>query len=200
MQDIPIVSVEFSDEFELDNIPRLGAYSIADVFRGVKHRYPNFQSKILYFVRNNHQFNVVLNGEYYVSDIDELNILLPYQENIIRIEAVPVLQGDVGKAVLGVGLLVASVGFGVGILGLSVTSTMLLGASLVFSTVFKHPQSKGRSTEQETEEKVNTSVNFTGVINTIRSGQSLPLAFGQDVPLGSIVVSAEIVPHTMSVN
>lgn len=192
MNDIPIVEIHFSSEFDLDVIPELGAYSVSDMVCGIQYYYPDFQAKVLDLAKQGYIFKINLNDEYIVGEIDDLKVLLPYQYNKVRLDAIAVGDGNIAKIGLGVGLLVAGLS-GVGLLGLSATTIGLMGASLVFTSLFKHPKS---DTKTKTEKR---SVNFAGVVNSTGGGQPLPLAFGVDVMIGSIVASAQIVPQTESV-
>lgn len=190
---IPIVSVEFSEQFHLEAIPKLGAYNLADVLRGVQSWYPEFQPKVFELSSKGYVFRALVNTEYLVCDIDDMGVLMPYQLNTIYIDVLPVGSGNIGKIGLGVGLALAGGVFGLGFLGLSSGAVGLLGASLVFSTLFKHP----RTDAKERNDK--RSFNFSGTINSTGGGQCLPLAFGNDVTLGSLVASAQIIPQSESV-
>ena len=184
------VSINFSEDFGLSSIETLGAYTIGDMLRGIACYYPEFQSKVLN-LNSTHLFKIRVNGEFTATELEDLNVLLPYEQNEVYIEALPIGAGNIAKIGLGVGLLVAGLS-GVGILGLSATTIGLLGASLVFSSIFKQPKT---DTNTKTDKR---SVNFGGVINSTGGGQVLPLVFGE-MAIGSIVVSAQIVPYETGV-
>lgn len=187
-----MVSVSFSTEFQIESAFTIGAYSISDLLRGIQHQSPDFQKRVLE-LSTSHVFRIIINEEFTCEDIDSLQVLLPYQLNRVEIIAVEVGEGNIGKIALGVGLLVAGLS-GVGLLGLSATTVGLFGASLVFSSVFKHPTTK--DTKDKPQDK--RSVNFSGVVNSTGGGQPLPLVFGE-MSIGSIVASAQIVPYETSI-
>lgn len=181
------VKVEFSDNLALAPIPKLAAYNIADLMRGISLYYPEFEQKVLTLGKS-HQFKISVNGEFVATDEYDLQVFLPYEENIVVISALPVGSG---RVVAGVGLLALGLS-GVGLLGLSATTVGLLGASLVFTSIFKHPKTNSDTKSDK------RSVNFSGVVNSQGSGQCLPLCFGK-VSVGSIVISGQIVPYDSSV-
>lgn len=186
MQDIPICHVTFSNNFDLPPIPELGAYSIKDLFLGIGHIYPEFKDKVISFSAN-HTFAISINGEIDQNiQIEDLSVLLTSQVSDVYLQAIPVGSGNVGKVILGVGILALGL-TGVGLLGLSATTTGLLGASLVFNSIFKHPKTDNK------KEADKQSFNHNGVINSVGGGQALPLLFGR-MNIGSIVVSEQVIP------
>ena len=177
---IPITKVLFKEELSIfDNIPRLGAYTVNDALRGVRNWYPEWDKEMLKLYKNGYEFAVIINGEYTLVDLDDLNILLPFEENTIEIVPILIGEGNIGSILLGVGLFA-----GLGFLGVSWVSLGLLGASLVFSQIFKHPTPKPQR----------HTFLFSGAVNTTGSGDPLPLVFGQAV-IGSKVASAYITPQ-----
>ena len=188
MLDIPVCRIEFKGLLsQFETIEELGAYTIADLFRGVSNYYPDFERAIWEHSQTKH-FIININGDFYVDDINKLGVLFPYRKNEITITCLDVLEGKAASIALGVGLLAVAVFTGVGI-----TTFGLLGLSLIFSSIYKPPKT---STNDKTDKR---SVNFSGTINTTGGGQVLPLLFGE-VWTGSIVASAFISPQRRSVN
>lgn len=187
LNEIPIVKIVFVNELQkFNNIEELGAYTVNDAIRGIRAWYPEFEIEILKLQQQGYGFRILINSEYLVFDLEDLNVLLPYEKNTIEIIPTITGQGNVGKIILGVGIAT-----GLGFLGvISWTAVGLLGASLVFSSIFKHPQT---NTDEEAEKR---STVFTGAINTTNSGNCLPLCFGE-CWVGSIVASAHITPDEL---
>jgi len=192
LNDIPIVRVEFSAEFGFDAIPQLGAYSVADALNGVKHWYPEFTTKVFELTSKGYLFAIVINQEHLQRAMDDLGTLDKEKSDFIKIIAYQQGAGDtLGSIALGVGFLALGLS-GVGLLGISATSFALMGASLLFSSIFKHPKTDNKQRNDK------RSVNFTGVVNVTGGGTVVPLVFGQ-MAIGSIVVSGEIVPYETNV-
>lgn len=188
MLNIPICKVEFKGLLsQFETIPELGAYTIADLFRGIANYYDNFERCIWEFNADKF-FVITINNEFYVEDVNKLNVLLPYRKNEVTIQALTVLEGKAASIALGVGLLAVAVFTGVGI-----TTFGLLGLSLIFSAIYKPPKT---NINDKTDKR---SVNFSGTINTTGGGQCLPLVFGE-AWTGSIVASAYISPQRRSIN
>ncbi|MEM7578301.1 MAG: hypothetical protein AAF316_00355 [Cyanobacteria bacterium P01_A01_bin.80] len=191
------VSIEFCETLGFEKIDSLGVYKISEIFQAINQRYPQWKNKVMRLFKQGYSFQILVNGEFICRDMADLNLLLPYEKNEITISALPMVAGkDFLNVGLGVGLVVAGLS-GVALLGFSATSVGLFGASLVFSSLFKHPNTDANRQDDENEDQ--KSVNFSGTINTTGGGQTLPLVFGKDVVIGSIVASAQIVPHDAEV-
>jgi predicted phage tail protein len=189
--ELKLCKVTFSGfDFECETELEIGAYSVADLLVFLKQMMPEFEQEVLVKMGQNYKFVVEVNKEFLIADTGSLNILLPYQINDVCIHALPQGQGSVGKIALGVGLLGLGLS-GVGLLGISATGVSLFGASLVFSSLFKHPKTDTGKTKENKRSFNTGAINSTGT--TV-----LPLVFGEML-IGSIVASAEVVPHESSV-
>lgn len=186
---IPVCSVEFKGLLShFEPIPELGAFNIADLFRGISNYYPAFENEIWKLSKDKF-FIVKVNDSYYVDSLHKLDTLLPYRDNQIEIICVTELDGKALAIGLGVGLLAVSIFTGIGI-----TTFGLLGVSLIFSSLYKTPKQDNKAEKQDKK-----SIVFSGTINTTGGGQCLPIAFGENW-LGSIVASAYITSESRSVN
>lgn len=191
---IAVCEIYFSGRLSIyKNIPQLGAFSIADLIRGICTYYPDFQSKI-YELSNTEtiRFIIRVNDEFYVSCVEDVHILLPYEHNKVEIIAVDSLHGDAVPWLAG-GLLIAAAFTGVGILGISSVSLGLAGISLVASQLFKSP--KVDTSKEKTDKR---SANFSGTINTTGGGQPLAIVCGE-AWVGSVVASGSISPESKPV-
>lgn len=188
MIEIPICRIEFKGLLsQFETITELGAFTIADLFRGIANYYSDFEKKVWELSKDKY-FVITVNGEFYVDNVNKLNVLIPYRYNEVTITALALLEGKAASIALGVGLLAVSVFTGVGI-----TTFGLLGLSLIFTSLYKPPKT---NTNEKTDKR---SVVFSGTINTTGGGQPLPLVFGEGW-VGSIVASAFISPQRRSVN
>ena len=188
MLTIPICRVEFKGLLsQFETIEELGAYTIADLFRGISNYYSDFERSVWEYSQDKF-FMITVNDEFFVDDINKLNVLFPFSKNHVTVNCLEVLEGKTASIALGVGLLAVAIFTGVGI-----TTFGLLGLSLIFSSIYKPPKT---NTNDKTDKR---SVNFSGTINTTGGGQCLPLIFGE-VWTGSIVASAFISPQRRSVN
>ena len=187
--DIPLTTIEFSENFNLNPINKLYAFSLKDLFMGIQYIHPDFKQKILE-LSSTHTFTVAINGSYPRNlEIDDLTLLFSSEEKVhILISAIPVGSGQIGKIAVGIGILGLGL-TGVGLLGLTATTTGLLGASLVFNSIFKHPKADNKRDENNDKR----SFNHSGVINSVGSGQPVPLLFGT-LMIGSLTVSEQIIP------
>ena len=184
------------------NIPELEIYpyNFIDLFNAIRTIYPEYSSLIIENMSNGYDFNLTDN-----SDPNNPRQITPYElENCKNINDIDILElemfvigsgSNLGKIGLGVGLLALGLS-GVGLLGISATTLTLTGASLLFSSLFKHPKTNNSNKDSKPDKR---SVNFSGVINVTGGGVVCPLAFGQ-VSIGSIVASAQIVPYDAPVN
>ena len=192
LKDIPTVTIEFSSEFELETIPVLGAYSVSDALNGIKHLHSTFATKVLELAQRGYLFGIVVNESQLQRELEDITLFDLQENNYLKIIAYPQGAGNtLTNIALGVGFLALGLS-GVGLLGISATSFALMGASLLFSSIFKHPKT---DTKQRNDKR---SVNFTGVVNVTGGGGVAPLVFGE-MAIGSIVVSGEIVPYETSV-
>ena len=186
--DIKLCRVSFSGfDTEYPTL-EIGVYSIGDLLQFLRQSNTEFEQEVLAKL-NTHKFAIQVNEEFMIEDVNNIKVLLPYQENKVKIFCLPLGQGgDLGKIGVGVGLLALGLS-GVGLLGISATGVSLFGASLVFSSLFKHPKTDTKESKR--------SANFSGTINSTGS-TVLPLVFGE-YTIGSIVASAQIVPHSTTV-
>lgn len=187
-----MVTFYFPNEFGLScNRFEYNAYNFIDLFTTIRIKYPQYTKLVMHHSKQ-HSFLLIDANNDVVNNIEllETNISLK-RFNELKLVMVPHGQGTVGKVLSGVALLGLGLS-GVGLLGISATTFLLTGASLLFTSVFKHPKTDSKQNADK------RSVNFSGVINVTGSGQILPLAFGE-VSIGSIVVSGQIVPYDSTV-
>lgn len=168
----------------------LAAYHLKDCLEGIKFRYPSIPIEVGNALNGGYAIVILINGELAVNT-DLLKDFDLSQEYLIEIFPAMELEGKALGIVAGVALAATGLA-GVGFLGLSATSVGLLGASLLFSSIFNTPKS---DTKQKSEKR---SINFSGTINTIGTSPC-PLLFGCQVGCGSIVVSADISSESRSV-
>lgn len=192
--DIPLCKVVFDGRLsDYEDILEIGAYSTADLVRGICNYYPDFESTI-WDLSNTANIKLVIeiNGEFTISSVEDVHIFYPYRTNVIKITALDSLQGNVGKFIAG-GLLIAAAFTGVGFLGISSVSLGIIGLSLVGSSIYKAPKV---DKEKDPDKR---SANFSGTINTTGGGQPLPIVTGE-AWIGSIVASGYITPESKPVN
>jgi hypothetical protein len=169
----------------------IAAMNLFDVTEAIKNIYPELKPKF---------FDLTESGYTLVLKQDDLSIfsgedfLLPFpeREELYKIEIIQAVAQEGRTAILGLGFLGLFAG-GIGILGISATTFGLLGASLLFSSIFSPAKTE---TNKEPDKR---SVNFSGSINVVGGSQPLPLAFGANLYVGSIVVSADIMPQSRPV-
>jgi predicted phage tail protein len=158
---------------------------VHDIMSGLGATYEDFEKSIYQLILNNFEFNVTLNGQVLTTP-EDYRVLFTKRVNELTISPVVVMEGSsLGNILLGVGFGLLAI-TGVGFLGISATTFGLLGASLIFSSIFKTPKS------DVTKEPDKRSINFSGTINVVGGSQPVPLCFGVGVYCGSIVVSADL--------
>jgi predicted phage tail protein len=184
---LPLNQIIFKDK---DRLPyadiEIAGNNVRTIISGISANYPDFPQRIYnIYVDDTHSVEVVVNGVH-VQNLDSYMFDSP--QNKVELVVCDVYAGEGTLGIIaGVGLIALAFS-GIGILGIPSITLGLLGASLLFSSIFKTPKTDRK---EKTDKR---SVNFSGTLNTTGGGQPLPLVFGEAWS-GSIVVSAFITPE-----
>jgi predicted phage tail protein len=184
---LPLNQIIFKDK---DRLPyanlEIAGNNVRTIVSGISANYPDFPQRLYnLYVKDTCSVEVVVNGAH-IQNVDSYVLISPHNE--IEIVVCDVYAGgNTLGIVAGVGL-IALAFTGIGILGIPSITLGLLGASLLFSSIFKTPKTDPK---EKTDKR---SVNFSGTLNTTGGGQPLPVVFGEAWS-GSIVVSAFITPE-----
>ena len=166
------------------------------------------QKAMSFLVNNFPQVEKYMNTKHYQVkvgnyEIDKTELNYPIGQEDIHIVPVIAGAGGVGKTILGVGLIAASMGTFGGFVNTTIfsgaastgaTITFGVGANLALTGVsemlFPLPKPKEFMSEQDPK----LSFNFSGTQNTSRAGTPVPLCFGEIIT-GSVVISGSVDTH-----
>ncbi|MBW4460427.1 MAG: hypothetical protein KME47_09330 [Nodosilinea sp. WJT8-NPBG4] len=166
-------------------------HCVRDAVRLLEVNFPRFKPYMCNAHENGIAFSVkVLDPEKeYLEKCWELEteeLFDPTQGKEIHISPVLMGSGNIGKIILGVALIGLSFS-GIGLLGLSPLMTGLMGGLLILQGVMG-----GKPPAPDPNEENTKSFVFSGAVNTVSSGTRVPILFGYEHTIGSIVISANI--------
>jgi predicted phage tail protein len=185
---IPKCQVKFMGVLETYEPLELYAFHVRDVLNGIGSVYERFNSHIYELTLKGFEFAVKVNGVFKTCETELVESFQAFNNDIEIHSLVSFAGKGIFGIIAGVGLLALSF-TGVGLLGISATTFGLLGASLLFSSIFSSPKTDSNKPADK------RSVNFSGTVNVIGGSSPVPLVMGRRVFVGSIVVSADLIPQ-----
>lgn len=166
---------------------KLCVNSVHEAMWALQQIYPRFKSWVLQQAQHGLAYEVFI-GDWQIEE-KHLGAATAGQD----ITVVPLIggSGNVGKIILGVALIGAGLVFSGGLLGLSSTTLLLAGGSLLLSGIVGSLQPKADENGQK------NSLIFSGQPNTTSVGAAKPMCFGVFLVSGT-VVSARIRTYALA--
>lgn len=166
----------------------LDVSSVAEAIAALRANFPRWVAVLNSAIESGTQFRFTLGH----GDVgaDQLHSPVAPKIRSLRIDLVPAGSGTVGRIVAGVALIgLGLFSGGVGFLGLSGTTSVLLGASLILGAIFGQ-----KKTPKNSDKDAAKSVGFGSPTQTVQAGGRMPVVYG--VALTSwTVVSAQMVSY-----